>query len=345
MQINAVHLKHFRNVDEALVEFGSGLNFLTGPNASGKTNLLEALFYFVRASSFRTRHLSELIQQNKEHAFLEIFFTKFGVEQSLKLSLTPSEKSLFHNQTSYKTALELLGILQGVLIKLDDMSLISGPPAIRRSFIDLQLVQANPLYVHHLLRYQRALKQRNFCLKTQKLSAIESFEFEMARSSAFLWQERHALMNRLLPLAQAHYAKLAEGETFDLKYEPFTGDYLLQLAKNRPGDMRLGFTREGPHRDELQFFIQGRVAKVFASEGQKRTAILALKLAEWQKLHETVAEKPLCAIDEWHVNLDEQRKKKLWGTLEDLGQVFMTTPEKPPSGEERMIFEALSLYY
>lgn len=343
MHIQAIHLKHFRNVDEAWIEFCDGINWFSGPNASGKTNLLEALFYFVRASSFRTRHMSDLIQENKEHAFLEIFFVKYGVEQSLKLVINESEKLLFHNQTSYKSAIELLGILQGVLIRIDDISLISGPPPLRRSFIDLQLVQASPLYVHHLLRFQRALKQRNFCLKSKKLTAIEGFEWEMARSSAFLWQERKALVEDLKELSQQHFASLAGAESFSLKYEPFEGDYLKILQKNRAQELRLGYTKEGPHRDDLEFFIEGRSAKAFASEGQKRSAALALKLAEWQKLYNTVQEKPLCAIDEWQTNLDPSRKKNLEGVLGTLGQVFMTTPERPEKGEAYMINDRLSL--
>lgn len=343
MPICALHLKNFRNVEEAWVEFCEGLNWVSGPNASGKTNLLEALFYFVRASSFRTRHLEELVQQGKDHALLEIFFKKMGVEQSLKLVIAPGSKELFHNQTSYKTALELLGILQGVLIKLDDMSLIQGPPPGRRSFIDLQLVQANPLYVHHLLRFQRALKQRNFSLKMKKLSAIESFEEEMAKSAAFLWQERKRLMTRLLPLSQEFYERLAGQEAFDLRYKPYEGDYLALLKKNRSQEMNLGFTKEGPHRDELHFYIEGKSAKSFGSEGQKRTAMLALKLAEWHKLQESVFEKPFCAIDEWHINLDESRRKNLFAILQSLGQVFITTPEAPEMGSLQKIQNSLSV--
>lgn len=343
MFIQAIHLKHFRNVEEAWIEFCDGINWFAGPNAAGKTNLLEALFYFVRASSFRTRHLSDLVQTDKPHALLEIFFVKCGVEQSLKLQIVDDQKLLFHNQTSYKTALELLGILQGVLIKLDDSGLISGPPQVRRSFIDLQLVQASPLYVHHLLRFQRALRQRNVCLKLKKLAAIEGFEWEMARSAHYLWQERTALLEELLPLSQAYFARLAGEEPFVMRYEAFQGDYLARLSKNRAQEVRLGFTKEGPHRDEIHFIIDDRPAKSFASEGQKRTATLALKLAEWQRLKETVQENPLCAIDEWQVNLDGTRKKNLRELLPELGQVFMTAPEMPEAGERRMISSSLAL--
>lgn len=344
MHIQAIHLKHFRNVEEAWIEFCDGINWFSGPNASGKTNLLEALFYFVRASSFRTRHTRELIQESKENAFLEIFFVKCGVEQSLKLVINESEKFLFHNQTSYKSAIDLLGILQGVLIKIDDITLIGGPPPLRRSFIDLQLVQASPLYVHHLLRFQRALKQRNFCLKSKKLAAIESFEWEMARSSTFLWQERKALIEDLQGLSQQYFASLAGEESFSFKYEPFAGDYLKLLQKNRSQELKLGYTKEGPHRDDIEFFIEGRSAKAFASEGQKRTALLALKLAEWRKLYNTVQEKPLCAIDEWQTNLDASRKKKLEDLFGAFGQIFMTTPERPQRGEAYMISDRLALY-
>lgn len=327
MRIKALYLKNFRNIEEVWIEFSGGVNWFSGPNATGKTNLLEALFYFVRASSFRTRHLNELILENKECASLEIFFTKYGIEQTLKLVINHEEKTFSHNQTSYKTALELLGILQGVLIKIDDINLISGAPQLRRSFIDLQLVQASPLYVHHLLRFQRALKHRNFCLKIKKVEPLESFESEMVRSSKFLWEARGALMERLKPLVQENYARLSGEELFEIRYDSYEGDYQELLTKNRSHEIRLGYTKEGPHRDELFFFIQGKPAKSFASEGQKRTAMMALKLAEWQNLYKMVGEKPLCAIDEWHSNLDKAHKKSLWKALEDLGQVFITTHE------------------
>ncbi len=343
MKINALHLKHFRNIEEVWIEFCEGLNWLSGPNAAGKTNLLEALFYFVRASSFRTRHLNELILTSKEYASLEIFFTKCAVEQSLKLIIRPEDKTLFHNQTSYKTALELLGILQGVLIKLDDINLISGPPQLRRSFIDLQLVQSSPLYVHHLLRFQRALKHRNFCLKTKQLGPLDSFESEMVRSSNFLWEARRALMERLQPLVQENYGRLSGEELFEIRYDAYRGNYQELLTKNRSHEIRLGYTKEGPHRDEMLFFIEGKPAKGFASEGQKRTAMMALKLAEWQSLHEIVGEKPLCAIDEWHSNLDKSHKRKLWDALEGLGQVFITTHEVEPHQVSHQIQGGLAI--
>lgn len=281
MHIQAIHVKNFRNLDEAWIEFSARRNWFVGPNGSGKTNLIEALFYFVRASSFRTRHLADLVQKGGSAASIEIFFTKYGVEQNLKVVIQENGKLLFHNQTPYKTAVDLLGILQGVLIRQDDMHLMSEGPQNRRSFMDLQLIQSSPLYVHHFLRYQRALKQRNFCLKTKQLQGIEAFEAEMARSALYIWQERVKLVEELRPLIQNYFYTLASHESFSIEYSPFSGNYVELLSKNRLAELRLGFTKEGPHRDDLHFTINGLPAKTFGSEGQKRCAVISLKLAEF----------------------------------------------------------------
>lgn len=333
MHIQSLQLTHFRNLTKAFFAFSEGRNWFIGPNASGKTNLLEAIFYFIRASSFRTRHTEDLIKQGEAFAEVELSFVKWGVEQTLKFQIGPEGKQLFHNQTPYPSAIALLGILQGVLIKLDDISLINGTPPLRRAFIDLQLVQVSPLYVHHLLRFQRALKQRNFCLKTKQTKGLEAFEWEMAKSGAFLWSERLKLIEELKEPVQSFFSQLAGQELFTLQFEAAVKDaegYFARLGQTRAQELRLGFTKEGPHRDELLFFIDNRSAKAFASEGQKRTALLALKLAEWQRLKTVIGEAPLCAIDEWQINLDQKRMANLQELLTDLGQVFMTSPHTQP---------------
>jgi DNA replication and repair protein RecF len=342
MFLQSLYLHNFRSYEEELFEFSPHLNLIYGANAQGKTNLLESIYYLISARSFRTHHASDLIRNGTPHFYLEAHFIKHGIDQALKISYSPQEKRIIYNNTSYSSGSELLGLLQGVVITPDDNALLKGAPLLRRTFIDIQIAQTNPLYTHHLHRYNRSMKQRNHLLKAKNSLTIESWEHEMASSAAYITIERAKVIKDLECKAQELYSLLMKSDdSFQLEYKsgcPATENlgqardyHLEQFRKMRFREMELGNTLTGPHRDDLLLFINKKDCHFFASEGQQRSCIAALRFAEWQRLKEEAAEPPLMLIDDLGISLDRTRRESLFEHIHALDQVFITSTEREHS--------------
>jgi len=325
-------LRSFRNYEEVVIPFQRGVNVIQGRNGAGKTNLLEALFLLSTGRSFRTAHLANLIKKGSSHFYIEAHFERDGVEQLLTIGYDGRERRIHYNKTHFQNFSHVLGILPSVLYAPKDSELISGSPAERRRFLNIQLAQTDPLYVHHLTRYHKAVKHRNALLKQKSLQAIETFEQIMAESAHYLMVKRGGLIEALKPRLQSLARELSSDEdSFDLFYEPSIsmrrlGEIGQLYVKQRPREMILGTTLIGPHRDDFLITYDKKDAKVFASEGQKRTCIAALKMAEWEELMAQAECLPLMNIDDFGIHLDSKRSQLLQEKLSHFGQVFLTTP-------------------
>jgi DNA replication and repair protein RecF len=326
--LKSLYLRNFRNYKEAEVHFAPKLNVFYGDNAQGKTNLLEALYLIATGRSFRTQHLSELIRSGESFFFLEAQIIRDSVSQTVQVSFDGQNRQLRLDANSYTSFHPLLGILPSVLYTPCDIELISGSPTERRRFLNLHLAQSDPLYVHHLTRFWRAMKQRNCLLKSRRKEGIEPWEVEMASSAEYIVKAREEMIDELKDPLAAEGQKLTGGkETHELHLQiSQSKNYLAQLQKNRPREMELGMTLTGPHRDDLSLLIDGKSARLFASEGQKKTAVAALRLAEWGRLCQRVGANALMGIDDLGLHLDETRQTLLRSALDNLGQVFITTP-------------------
>lgn len=337
MILQELYLRNFRNFKEAEVRFDRKINLICGQNAQGKTNLLEALFLLSTGKSFRTQHLSELILHGADFFFLKAKIVQNGVSETLSLSFDGQAKRVEHNAMRFASFQPLLGLIPSTLFAPQDLDLIVGSPVSRRRFLNLHLAQSDPLYVHHLLRYHRALKQRNSLLKHASQEGIEPFEQEMALSAAYLFAKRGALLKELGGYLEGSCQKLCS-EPLQLRYFPSQGGqegYLAQLKKNRAREKQLGLTLHGPHRDDFLILLEDKPARLFASEGQKRTALASLRLAEWQRLAKQVDLPPLFGIDDFEMHLDSRRQKLFRDALHDLGQVFITTPQMEWEGVQK----------
>jgi DNA replication and repair protein RecF len=328
VRLKNLYLRNFRNFKEEEISFDPHINIICGDNAQGKTNLLEAIAFISTGRSFRAQHSSELIYEGESFFYLEAEIIQNNVASLAKISFDGQNKKLQLGSTVYTTFQPLLGALPLILQAPSDQELITGPPNIRRRFFNLHLAQSDPLYVHHLIRYWRSMKQRNCLLRSKNQEAIHCWEEEMALSAAYLHKMRSTLTTELkAPLGAMSGALSGEKEIHEISYLPsFSDRYLQQLEKNRAREKELGFTILGPHRDDIAFSIGGKSARTFGSEGQKKTAIAALRLAEWQRLLASLNEPPIMAIDELGLPLDETRGNFLWNNLGKLGQVFITTP-------------------
>lgn len=311
------------------MDFQPGINVIAGQNASGKTTLLEGIYLLMAGRSFRTSQMSDLFQTGLSHFYVDAGFEKSGVKQSLKMSQSNAERGIFHNSTPLPNLGSLLGILQGVLLAPQDIDLVKGAPAVRRHYLDLQMAQVDPLYVHHLLRYSKSLKNRNAMLKTRKLDGIEGFEESMAYSAAYILRQRMSITLELEGLLKEVYHEISgKNEPISLHYRSSLGTnvntILEKLAAHRPRDREMGYTTIGPHRDDLKIQIYDREVKSFASEGEMRTMAAALRLAEWQRMRRRMQEPPMLLIDDFGISLDPGRSSSFANMVKNLGQVIIT---------------------
>ncbi len=338
MHLTSLLLCNFRNYKEAQIEFFPGVNLLYGKNAEGKTNALEAIFFLSTGRSFRTSHLDELILQGARYFYLEATFIKDAISQTLKISYDGRERKLELNATTYRNFTQLLGLLPHILYTSEDIDLIRSGPSERRRFLDLYLAQMDPLYVHHYLRYTRAMKQRNCLLRTYDEGGIESWEAIMALSGAYLIHKRKEAIADLTPYVEAAWKRFSTGqEHLSIHYRSFgigaadlPEEYAEKLRRYfvslRKKEAALGATLTGPHRDDLKWEISGKNAKEFASEGQKRSLLAAMRLGQWERYRSMSGTLPLFSIDDFGVHLDADRLHLLKTELKHLGQVFLTSP-------------------
>jgi DNA replication and repair protein RecF len=337
--LESLYLRNFRNYAECEIHFSPRLNVFYGDNAQGKTNLLEAIYLVATGRSFRTQHLGELIRSGESFFYLEAVLEKEGVSQTAKISFDGQNRRLQVDGNTYSGFHPLLGLLPSVLYTPQDTELINGSPALRRRFLNLHLAQSDPLYVHHLTRFWRAMKQRNCLLRSKHKDSLDCWEQEMSQSASYILKARQEMIEELkVPLEHLSRSLSAGKETHEIRFQPshpfLPEAYLQQLQKNRPRESDLGLTLTGPHRDELSFAIENKPARLFASEGQKKTAVAALKFAEWERLSRQIRAPALMGIDDLGLHLDDTRQKLLRSRLEQLGQVFLTTPYIPSAWRE-----------
>ena len=341
MYLQRIYAKNFRNFDECSFDFTDGAHVIVGDNGVGKTSLLEALFFCMTASSFRTQSVKELIRFQQKGFFVEAEFKKEGVQHTLSISYDGQKRRVSLNHAPCQSATELLGLIPGVSVTPEDIALVQGAPSVRRRFLDVCLAQVDPAYVRHLRRYHQALKQRNFLLKQKKPAALFCFEEELARSGAYLILERQKLLYFMQANTQQFFNDLIGHDDFcfEMLYES-TGkmhddhktlyEHLKkEFVSKREQEMHYGLTLVGPHRDDIVLRMQKKEAASFASVGQKRIIAYALRLAEWYFLQERTNISPLMIVDDFATSLDNAKTMRLAALLAKLGQVFLSSTHIP----------------
>ncbi len=334
MIIRSLLVRNFRNYTEEKFTFSEGINVIRGDNGAGKTNLLEAIYLLSTGRSFRTSKYTDLIREGESSFYLEIHFTKNGIDQSLKMGFDKNEKKISYNATNLPSFASLLGIMPIVLFSPKDLCLIMGSPQERRKFLNLDIGQRDPLYMHHLVRFYRAMKQRNTLLKLKQTASLDPFEAIMATSSVYIMQRRieeiEQLNNAIIPISKALFDTKRE---YTLDYKPsipietnLQQSLLSTYKKNREKEFILKSTLIGPHRDDILFTFQDKEAKSFASEGQKRILLSSLRLAQLQITSTFFSmDIPFC-IDDFEIHLDQSRNNSLLKKLSTLKQVLVSTP-------------------
>lgn len=341
MYLTALYLNNFRLYEEAFFDFSPAFNVIRGPNARGKTSLLEAIYFLMTGRSFRTAQNKDLIRHGASYFYMEATFLKHSVEQKIRIYYSSTERRITYNSTTCPSFSNLLGILQGVVIHPDDTAIVKGAPAARRHLLDIQLAQSDPLYIHHLTRYDRAMRQRNHLLRAKSAATIDSWEYEMAHAAAYIVQQRARAVDMLCLKGREHYKTISgDSELLHLAYKANgAGDNLLsdtnalkeiyrnQYYRHRSREMDLGATLTGPHKDDILISLGNNDVRAFASEGQQRSCVVALRLAEWTRLKTISEELPLMIIDDLGMSLDSLRRHYLLNHFKNFHQVFVSTTQ------------------
>jgi DNA replication and repair protein RecF len=335
-----VHLAHlrlrdFRNYARLDVDFAPGLQLLLGGNAQGKTNILEALYLLATLRSFRGVGGAQMIRHEAKGYFVGATVVGQSTAE-IKAYWAPKERKLSLNGLPVKRLGDYFGTLRAVVFCTEDLQLVKGTARARRRFLDLLLAQTQPAYLPLLLRYTQALRSRNALLRQSSVDEdqLAGFTHELVQLGDHLMEARRALVPKLSPLARLAFRRIAhDADELKLDFAPSVkGDFAVALAGSRTRERMYRTTMVGPHRDDVTLLINDRDAAQFASEGQKRTLAIALKVAQAEFLTGIHGSPPVLLIDDVMGELDAQRRAGLLPLLSQArrggGQVFMTCTEE-----------------
>jgi DNA replication and repair protein RecF len=338
----------FRNLETGMITPDPGVNIFYGDNAQGKTNLLEATWLFTGGKSFRGSRDFETVCFGKERARLGLEFTAFGRSQRAEIEIQKRRKAWLGG-IPLESPAKLAGNFCAVVFFPAHLSLIKDGAEGRRRFIDTACCQIRPGYVKILSSFSRALAQRNALLRNIKQnpglsrggSQLAAWNERLASLGAQVFAARAGYVRRLIPAAGQIYGGISGGEELTISYKSSAGEQditpqqaysnLLALLKdNQNADLAAGFTTAGPHRDDLEIMIGGKSARVFGSQGQQRSAVLALKLAEASLLKNATGEQPVALLDDVLSERDTARQDYILNHIKGW-QVFITGCDPNPA--------------
>ena len=338
MRLRKLTLRHFRNAGFAALEFTGRQHFLVGANGQGKTNLLEAAGLVTALRSFRTTDNKLLVGHGQHCAALAyvIEHERQG-ETQVTLKLRHDGKELWCDQARVTKLADYLGKFPTVVFSSQDLQLVRGSPALRRRWLDLTLAAMDAGYLRALQTATRALAERNALLKSGRAGAAElgAFEQTLAPAAAELIARRAAGLTALEKTMQAAYARIAEAaEPARLVYEPNFAEpsaeaLLARLEAGRARDQQFRSTLVGPHRDDFHFTVKHTAAKDFASEGQQRSLVLALRIAQAAWFQEKSGVRPVLLADDVLGELDPARRARFWSALDPEAQIIATGTHLP----------------
>jgi DNA replication and repair protein RecF len=343
MVVRTLQITSFRNIDSAQLCFDERVNVLFGRNASGKTNILEAIFVLLLGRSLRRAPHAVMMRDSAD------FYRVGGQVESGNKSddvavayQRNGGKKIFLNNSPVRAS-ELFNRFTVVSAGPEDTNLLAGSPSGRREFINIYLSQASKRYIADLSDYMRALIQKNAFLKQQSQDEETPYNELMIKHGVSVMTARHTFLGEIGSEAAAHYQKISGGHPFSVKYKPSVGEvedlsnpqdlervFREKLNKLQEREKVLQTSLVGPHRDEVELFIGDFPARTHASQGELRTASIALKLAVFDYLKKVKEIIPILLLDEIFAELDSGRKEMLVEHFGQFGQLFLTTASSVP---------------
>lgn len=353
MKVTRLYAVNFRNYQSCELKLPSMINVFYGQNAQGKTNLLEILFYAAFGMSHRTSAEDELLRLGSEAMAVGVEYTSFSGKHEVKIKKYQQQKrwkkEIFLDGVKVRPK-EHYGTLNAVMFSPEDLQLVKGEPSLRRRFFDMQIAQTDPVYYDLLVKYNRVLLQRNRLLKELRdnggsQSVLKPWNEEFCHLAAALVQKRLTALGKLESIASNIYASLTQHkEQLVVRYEQKANNstllypnvsaeagedfyYSLLLERQRIDILR-GNTGIGPHRDDLELLLDGLSLRAFGSQGQQRSAALALKLSQLEYVHQEIGEYPILLLDDVMSELDESRRAQLLLFIDGRVQTFITVNDK-----------------
>ena len=345
MIIDKLTLRNFRNYEETVLTPHEGVNLFFGANGSGKTNLLEAVHYCALGKSHRITGDQSAVRIGESFAVCGVSVITGGVRREITVRLVPNElnkKVILIDQKPIRRFSDMMGCLQCVIFSPEDLGLIREGPSMRRRYLDMMISQVNRGYFIALQQYRSGLEQRNALLKNMRATGqnntgmLDVFEQAMASPAALIVAARKKVIAMLSGLAADTYRGISgkDEEEFQASYhsafkdsENVEEDFIRIMKENREEDLRLGVTSAGPHRDDLNLSLNKKNMKVYASQGQIRTAALSLKLAQMKALRAMSGEAPVLLLDDVMSELDKDRRMRLVKEISDY-QTFITCTDE-----------------
>lgn len=334
MYIQSLELKNYRNYDRLIIEFSSGTNILYGDNAQGKTNILEAVYLGATTKSHRGSKDKEIIRFGENESHIRIHLMKQDIGHQIDMHLKKSRtKGAAIDQIPIKRSSDLLGFVPVIFFSPEDLSIIKNGPSERRKFLDIELSQLEKMYLHQLSSYNRVMAQRNNLLKQlayqrELLDTLDSWDLQLVKYGSEVIRYRQKFIEDLNEIIREIHKNLTgKKEKIVLKYDYSVNydEFLTVLQRKREIDLKYASTGAGPHRDDIEFLVNGIDIRKFGSQGQQRTAALSLKLAQIELVKRQTGETPILLLDDVLSELDSSRKNYLLDSIKDIQTLITCT--------------------
>jgi DNA replication and repair protein RecF len=353
MFLNKLFVLQFKSYREMEWQFSPEVNFLVGDNGTGKTNVLDAVHYLLFCKSYFNPIDSQCITSDGDQFMISGIFEKDGVEDHISCSVKKGQKKIFRrNKKDYEKLSDHIGLFPGVMISPYDVDLIDGGSEVRRKFLDGLISQYSHEYLERLIIYNKALQQRNALLKSSGRqrelihAAIEPWNMMLTEHAGYIFETRLAFFAEFLPVFEKVYSELSRGrEVPTLVYESELRSQSMEdlLRHSFSKDVQLERTTSGIHKDDLDMTVHGHSLKKFGSQGQQKTFVLALKLAQYDILNAKLGVKPILMLDDLFDRIDGNRVQAIMDKVSQgtYGQVFITdtSVDRVPSMVDKLNIE------
>jgi len=345
--LNELKIEKFRNLADCTLKFSDQGLIIIGDNGQGKTNLLEAIYFLTIVKSFRGKSDQDCIRFGEKYFHLQgKWRDEQGQTERISVGYDGRRKKVLLSGNEKTKVSEAFGRFKSVLATPDDISIIQQAPALRRKYLDILLSIISPLYLEKLKSYKKALAARNYLLRNNKanFNIIRPWEIQMAETGAYLIRERFSAVRELSRIFGSIYERLGSSDKGSLSYrcnlferglteetpgvERIRELFAARLNKNREVERSRGITLNGPQSDDLLFELKGRSLKLYGSQGQQRTAVICLKMAEAKLLEKLKGSRPVLLLDDVFAELDQKRSQSIVEELIQGYQGFVTAPRK-----------------
>jgi DNA replication and repair protein RecF len=345
MQIKKFCANNFRNIENCEIEFSPGVNILYGNNAQGKTNSIEGIYIFARGKSFRMADDKDLVRFGEEGFRISVDYESKNGKESLEYAFFGKERRRKKNGYKVDKIKEFIGNFKAVLFYPDDLTLVKNSPEERRNFINVAISQCYEIYISYYSNYKKALENRNFLLKNYSKglyfdqNELISWSYYMAEYASYIYLMRKQYIEKLSLYTEKIMEEISEGkEKVKLFYKSDIKEniedineikekYKYIFTKEIEREKIVGSTLYGPHKDDVEIFLNEKEARYFASQGQQRSIVLAMKLSEGEVNREICGEYPVFLFDDVLSELDEKRRKFVFSNIGEK-QIIITSCEK-----------------